>query len=340
MTMALEVKTEKAYCNKCGMAYSKRRGNFPICYADTYKGLGTLPICKTCFDQMYSKYLNDCGEAKPAVRQMCRKLDLYWSDSIFDTVMLTATAATVMTKYLARINRSSYTGKSYDDTLIGEGTMWNFNVSPTVQVPDKLLESQSESQSNDEDDDEPVSEDISDFWGEGYTPSMYRKLEKRRQYWMSKFQDGTELDMGTEALIRQICALELDINRDRAEGKSVDKNINTLNNLLGSANLKPTQIKSDSTALNDIPFGVGIGWCEQFHPVPEPSDEFKDVDGIRKYVSVWLFGHLAKMLGKKNLYSRLYEEEVAKMRVERPEFVDEDDEEFVEDVLSSYDGDK
>lgn len=334
--MALDVSSDKAYCFRCGMAYSKRRGNFPICYGASYKGLGSLPICKTCFDQMYSECLNECGEAKPAVRQMCRKLDIYWSDSLFNTIMQKATAATAMTRYLGRLNKSVYTGKCYDDTLREEGTMWSFDTKPMVQVPDGVDDVQHEFTDDDTEDSAPVSEDISDFWGEGYTPSMYRKLEKRRQYWMSKFPDGIDLDIGTEALIRQICSLELDINRDRAAGRSVDKNINTLNNLLGSANLKPTQLKNDSNALNDVPFGVGIGWCEKHHPIPEASEEFKDVDGIRKYISVWLYGHLAKMLGKKNLYSRLYEEEIAKMRVERPEFVDEDDEEFVNDVLSLY----
>lgn len=163
---------------------------------------------------------------------------------------------------------------------------------------------------------------------------MYRELEQRRQYWMSKFPEGTELDVGTEALIRQICSLELDINRDRIAGKSVDKSVNALNNLLGSANLKPNQQKADGdSAQENTPFGVWIRRWETQRPVPDPDPELEDVDGIIRYISIWFLGHLCKMLGIKNTYCRLYEEEIAKMRVDRPEYEDEDDETLFNDIF-------
>ena len=39
------------------------------------------------------------------------------------------------------------------------------------------------------------------------------------------------------------------------------------------------------------------------------------------------------MLGIKNTYCRLYEEEIAKMRVDRPEYEDEDDETLFNDIF-------
>ena len=154
---------------------------------------------------------------------------------------------------------------------------------------------------------------------------------------MSRLPDDSEIDIGTELLLKQISALDIDINNCRAgDGKNVDKLISTQSNLLRDLNLKPVQRKKEETGtLNDVPFGVGIGWCERHRPIAEPSEEFKDVDGIRRYVLIWLYGHLAKMLGKKNLYSKLYEEEIAKMRVEHPKFADENDEEFLTNTLSS-----
>ena len=149
---------------------------------------------------------------------------------------------------------------------------------------------------------------------------------------------GTELDVGTEALIRQICALELDINRDRFDGKPIDKSVNALNNLLGSANLKPTQIKSEiDSSFDKTPFGVWVRKLENERPVSEPDEDMRDADGIVKYISIWFLGHLCKMLGIKNTYGRLYEEEIEKMRVEHPEYDDEDDENLFYDIFGDSD---
>lgn len=325
--MAIEMSSDTAICSRCGKKYSRRKGYFPVSYAILHKGIGYVPICKDCIDTMYNTYLAQCNNAKDAVRQMCRKLDLYWSESVYETVSRKSTTRTMMTQYIAKINTITYAGKSYDDTLSEEGTLWNFNPEPNGS-------------SEYEDSDTPQNElletpeEIITFWGSGYSDEMYRELEQRRQYWMSKFPEGTELDVGTEALIRQICSLELDINRDRIAGKSVDKSVNALNNLLGSANLKPTQQKADGdSAQENTPFGVWIRRWETQRPVPDPDPELEDVDGIIRYISIWFLGHLCKMLGIKNTYCRLYEEEIAKMRVDRPEYEDEDDETLFNDIF-------
>jgi hypothetical protein len=47
------------------------------------------------------------------------------------------------------------------------------------------------------------------------------------------------------------------------------------------------------------------------------------------------------MLGKTTVYSKMYEKEIARLRVENPEMSDEyaDDEEFFEERFSTMDGD-
>lgn len=325
--MAIEMSSDTAICSRCGRKYSRRKGYFPVSYAVLHKGIGYVPVCKDCIDTMYNTYLAQCNNAKDAVRQMCRKLDLYWSESVYEIVERKSTTRTMMTQYIAKINSVSYAGRSYDDTLSEEGTLWDFN-----QKSDDILDCEDLDIPQNESVETP--EEIVTFWGSGYSDEMYRELEQRRQYWMSKFPEGTELDVGTEALIRQICSLELDINRDRIAGKSVDKSVNALNNLLGSANLKPTQQKAEGdNAQENTPFGVWIRRWETQRPVPDPDPELEDVDGIIRYITIWFLGHLCKMLGIKNTYCRLYEEEIAKMRVDRPEYEDEDDETLFNDIF-------
>lgn len=328
--MAIEMSSDVAICSKCGKKYSRRKGFFPVSYAILHKGIGHIPVCKECIDTMYNTYLAQCNNAKDAVRQLCRKLDLYWSESVYDLVQRKSTTRSMMTQYIAKINTVSYAGKSYDDTLSEEGTLWNFAPEineESVEVADVTPIEAVEIE---------TPEEIIAFWGSGYSDEMYRELEQRRQYWMSKFPEGIELDVGTEALIRQICSLELDINRDRIAGKSVDKSVNALNNLLGSANLKPAQQKADGdNAQENTPFGVWIRRWETQRPVPDPDPELEDVDGIVRYISIWFLGHLCKMLGIKNTYCKLYEEEIAKMRVDRPEYEDEDDETMFNDIFGN-----
>lgn len=338
--MALEITAEKVVCPRCGTAFGKRKGYFPVSYAAMYKGSGYIPICKECIDVMYKNYLGQCNKSELAVRQMCRKLDLYWSKDIFDYVSKKSSSRSVMSQYIVRTNIISSAGKCYDDTLMEEDSLWSFdNKEEEIANPEEHddVDVTSSNESSSESAEKKVTKKMVKFWGSAYSPEMVLQLEERYKYWMSRLPDDSEIDIGTEILLKQISALDIDINNCRVgDGKNVDKLINTQSNLLRDLNLKPVQRKKDdSDSLNDVPFGVGIAWCEKKRPIAEPSEEFKDVDGILRYILTWVYGHLAKMMGKQNLHSRLYEEEIAKWRVERPEFNDEEDEDFIADTLSS-----
>lgn len=329
----IELSTANIICRRCGNAYGRLKGYFPVCYAPLYKGIGHLPYCRDCVDEMYQIYLTESGDPRKSVRQMCRKLDIYWSQQVYETTEKKASQRSVMTSYLAKIAGLKYAGKGYDDTLREEGTIWN-DV-PEIQTQEPVIESAA----NDEriEDIDPT---IIMKWGPGYPPSMYKELEERWEYWMTRYPDNADLDIGTEALIRQICNLEIDINRDRAAGKSIDKNVNMLNTLLGSAMLKPAQKKDDAeTAMEKTPFGVWIKRWENYRPIPEPDPELNDVDGIIRYIEIWFKGHLAKMLGLKNAYSKMYEEEMERRRIELPDYSDEDDEDLFNDIFDIDGGD-
>lgn len=317
--MTIEM-SSKVTCYRCGESFSKAKGYFPVSYAAQHRGVGYLPVCRQCVDVMYLAYLEQCDDTKKIIKQMCRKLDIYWSESLYETVANKSSMRTMMNDYLSRLTAKSYAGKSYDDTIIEEdGSLW----SKTIQFEEKVKA-------------EEVSDKVKQFWGTGYTPEMYKQLEDRRQYWMDGLPEEFDTGAGSEAIIRQICALELDINKLRADGQPVDKLVSTLSNLIGSLNLKPSQKKQDDdTGLANTPLGVWLYRYENERPLPVVEDENK----IRKTVFTWM-GHVCKMLGKKNAYTQLYEDEIARLRVEKPEFEEDDDETFMMDVLTSdEDGD-
>lgn len=331
----MELSSVNYICKKCGTAYSRAKGYFPTNYGEMYKGGGSLPYCRDCVDKLFEKYLKEAASPMDAVRQVCRKLDLYWNQAIFADVEKRNTTRTIMTSYMQKIAQIKYAGKSYDDTLREENALWvwpNF-----FKYAEQKAKSEVEADSQANEDDVDVPEDVRAFWGPGYNGQMYLDLEQRRKYWMERYPEGTVLEAGEEAILRQICILEIAINKDRAEGKSVDKSVTALNALLGSANMKPSQKKDSDTGLEGIPFGVGIAWCEKYRPIPEPDPEFADVDNVVRYIEVWLKGHLSKMLGLKNSYSKMYENEIAKYTVERPEYEDEDEETVFNNVFADED---
>lgn len=288
--MPIEVNSSTAICSMCGKSYGRRKGYFPVSYSPSYKGVGYVPICKSCIDIMYNQYLSQCNSQKSAVHQMCRKLDLYWNDKIYEMVEKKTTNRTIMTSYMAKLSSITYSGKSYDDTLIEEGMLWR-SIEPMF---DDGRDSRDESDSILP---EKVDDEIIAFWGPGYTYTKYQQLEDRRKYWMSRLpQNGDDIDIGTEVIIKQLCSLELDINRDRAAGKPVDKSITALNTLLGSASLKPVQKKTEDTdsSIDKTPLGVWAQKLEKERPIKEVDPELRDVDGIIRYISI--FSLIKKLL--------------------------------------------
>lgn len=326
----LDLNASSTSCRKCGKAYGRLKGYFPVSYGTLYKGVGYLPYCKPCVDEMYEAYLLVCKDSKLAMRQMCRKLDLYWDESVYEYISLKSSTRSAMTSYITRINSVQYAGKSYDDTLSEEGVLWESLTTVPAQ------ESAVSDTVNIEIDDIEIDPKIIDFWGSDYSPEFLLKLDKRYKGWTAGQED---LEPAAVSLFKHICILEETIAIDSAAGRPFDKNLNTLNGLLGSLNMKPVQKKDEvgGGSVDNSPMGVWIRRFENERPIPEPDPELRDVDKIVHYIQVFFLGHLAKMLGKTTVYSKMYEEEVARLRVESPELSGEyaDDEEFFEERFSS-----
>lgn len=328
---------QKFYCCRCGTAYSRQKGYFPVSHSPMYRGSGYLPMCSDCVDKLYNHYKMTLEDDRAAMRRMCMKLDLYWHDSIYDMVERSAGVHSRIRNYIGRTNIIRYIDKTYDDTL-AEESMLAADSYEDKEVKQPAVNG-NEPNGAEEAEAKPVPQEILEFWGTGFTLDFYEELERRYARWT---EGKNVTDPAEEALYKQVCLLESMINRDTALGKPIDKNVAALNNVLGSMNLKPAQKKDDGdAALEGVPFGVWVRRWENTRPIPEPDPAFKDVDGIVRYITIWFFGHLCKMLNIRNSYCKLYEEEIEKLRVSRPEYEDEDDETLFNDIFASdkQDGD-
>lgn len=159
------------------------------------------------------------------------------------------------------------------------------------------------------------------FWGKGLEIDDYLYLDNQYETLITSYECDS---YAQEMLFQEIAHQRLTIKKNRESNKPVDKEIKTLQDLLGSSNIKPVQ-ETGANAAEQATFGTLIKKYENEKPVPEPDPEWKDVDGIKKYIQVWFLGHLCRMLGIKNEYAQMYEDEIAKYKVEAPEY--EQDEE-------------
>ncbi len=335
-TPKLEVTPSAAICGLCGTAYGKTNGYFYRNYSQIYKNNGYMTVCKTCVDNLYEDFLRECGDVRLACHQVCRKFNIYWNEEAFEGVLKGSTTRTVMAGYLTRVNVIKHRGKSYDDFLREISQLYNVPVRPGEKTKEEVEEVKEEPEeilpAIDEDELIEVDEGIKAAWGVGYSNKQYLELEERRLFWVADLkQRGVDTDdVSVAALLRQIVATELEINRDRADGKDVDKKVNTLASLVNSAILKPSQKKNEADiSMEQTPFGVWINRFENERPLPKDENE----PVIKKFIHTWLYGHLGKMLGLRNSYTQLYEDEMERLRVERPEYADEDDDIVLTDIF-------
>ena len=318
------VSVQNFYCCRCGTAYSRQRGYFPVSHSPMYRGTGYLPMCSNCVDDLYQYYKEKLGDDRAALKRICMKLDLYWSDSIYDMVERTAGVTSRVRNYIGKTNLARYIDKGYDDTVEEE-----------IKGAPLQLEAIKPAESDDIPDIQ-VPEEITAFWGPGFSAKDYLEHDERYQHWVKELPSGVTLDIGTKALLRQIVIAELEVNRSRGKGEAPDRAQKTLNDLLGSALLKPAQQKEDpDTELEKMPLGVGIQKWEYDRPLPATPINQRDQNNIIKNVTTWFLGHASKMVGLRNSYCKLYEEEMEKLRVKAPEFDDEDDDTFLADLFSN-----
>lgn len=166
-----------------------------------------------------------------------------------------------------------------------------------------------------------VDDSMIKFFGPGLSVFDYHFLQNQYDDWIARHECQGKVQ---EELFKSLCFVQLDIQKNIREGRSNKDNYATFQNLLSSANLKPSQ-KMEGSLAEQNTFGTLIRKWEDEKPIPDPDPEWADKNNIIKYITVWFFGHLCKMMGIHNQWSEMYDEEIAQYSGEHPEYFEEDD---------------
>lgn len=173
-------------------------------------------------------------------------------------------------------------------------------------------------------------------FGSGYSNEDYMYLENQYQDWVARYECETKAQ---EIIFQRIAFKTWEIMKATRNGQPTKDLDASLQSLLSSGDLLPRQDKNNS-ASDSLTFGQLIDKWENEQPIPEPTDEFKDVDRIGLLIDVFFKGHLAKMMGLKNAFSRTYENFMKKYTVNKPEYDEDTDSEILFDQIFGKQGEE
>lgn len=312
------------HCCSCGKD-SDNAGLFPksnhFLHANNHM---RMPYCNDCCNALFNVTKIAFPDYHDTYRRICQILDIYYNDYLAEQAFQDSNDGNRVTKYITLLNnRAALADKTYSDNVledIEKSATEIYKMAPDVEVYD-------------------VSQETRDFWGFGLDDKGYHFLDTKYKEWS---QDVECEEITQKTIIKNICLIQLQMQKALEEGNDISKLVNQFNASLSSANLQPKQ-KSDNEMLTDNQcFGLKIKEWEDEEPIDEPDERFRDVDGIKKYIIVWFLGCFCKMFGIKNKYTEAFEaeynSEISKYTVEPPSY--EDDDELGYDIENIFGGDE
>lgn len=315
-------------CTCCGQTYNHKKTNFYKSNSPLFKGVGGYVfICKRCTLAYYNKSVDFFqGVEEKALDRIAQLFDLYCTkeilNSTFNKTNNTKGSTSKVATFIGKIAFNQYvaSGHEYLDTLKDrqENERRIHNIE---DVKDEDPESwiMGITKPDDEKERFQITKDIVRKWGTGMREDEYDYLEEEYKDWCNKVDVKSKAQ---EELIKNICLSQLNIRRAQASNnaKSVQEAQKNFTDLLQNCNLTPRQVNEVANVSQaQLSLGNLIKKIENEEPIGEPEDEFCDPDQIRRYVSAFMFGHLAKALKIKNDNQKLYDEEMEKYTVKLPE---------------------
>lgn len=296
---------EEYMCTSCGKITVQSK-HFYNSYSRLYKNKGKMPICKDCVIDIFEEYFTRYNDDKKSVYYMCRAVDSYFDEVIYDSAVQQALekSSNMARVYFQKINSlKQYEGKAFDESIRP-----NFSEHEDID---------NNRDSKDRDFNFEVTSETVHFWGKGFEREEYKFLDNEYSEYTRAYECDTP---AMERLLQQASYESLEIRKKRENRQPVDKHLKNLQDILGSANIKPVQ-ETGANASDQSTFGTLIKKWENEKPIPDPLPEWKEKD-ILEYVKVWFLGHLSKMIGLNNPFSKNYDDELEKHSVETP-FEDE-----------------
>ena len=298
------------FCPKCG----KWQATDTTYYMDKRYVTGRYPICKKCIMKMVEQKNKDDdspNETRESVQSVLKMMDLPFDSDFYDDCVKGALDdvrerkkgspfATYITSLLSLPN---WRGMTWKDSKFGD----------SADTPDEIRLNQRTIKA------------AKKRFGANYSNEELMFLENEYQEWVQRYECSTKAQ---EEVFENLAILKLLKRKALASGKSTKDLDAQTQNWLDSGGLKPRQNSTDAFSEAQT-FGTLIQKFEESRPLPQIDPELQDVDKIGKYIDCFYKGHICKALELDNNFSHLYEEEMRRYTVDRPQYDDEEDSEGI-----------
>jgi len=295
-------------CPVCGEFKHKNKGY----YVDSRYLDGKNPICKECLLKMAEqreKDRDEPNETKESVQKVLQILDRVYDDDLYEKCVKGASddvkerSRSAFGTYITNVmSLPQWKNKTYADSDFGSSEIKTELDEETEKINQEFIRK------------------AKDRFGDEYNNVDLLFLEKEYEDWTTRYACESKAQ---ELLFKRICFTELAIEKAQKQGKDTKELDKTLQELMASAQLKPSQ-KGSASLTDAKSYGQLIEKWEEEEPIPEQSSEFKDVDKIGALVDIFFLGHLGKMMGLKNAITSRYEQFMKKYTVTKQEYQDEE----------------
>ena len=325
--VAASVGVRKFVCCKCGTIYENLERNFPPTNSKVFAGnFGRLPICHRCFNESVIEVWKQNGkDVRKAFLRVCAQWDIYYSDEVGDMLPTGDIRNSKFTQFIT-LKKTDSDIKTYDDYLLESEAL--SRAEEVAEAESAITEEETEAEKK-----YNASAQNINKWGAELLEDDYKFLNAKYAEW----ENRCDIDsLSREMLVRDLCMLKLQQNKAYMSGNMdlYQKLTDMIQKTLERANLSPKQEEATAKS-SEKPIGVLIRQFEEERPIPEPDPEWGDVDGVMKIILVFIIGHLCKMLGLKNRYAKMYEDEMEKYRPSLDDGEDLDTEDIFDQLLES-----
>ena len=273
-------------CTCCGTSKSTVTGYY-ISYSPLYASIDKkMTMCKDCVIDIYERYVDFYSDETTALYRLRLLVDGYFSLALVDILMAQAkkTNTSLVRVYFQKATSlPQFKGKTSMDSehiSLEDGTLYLTN-EPIQQEEVQEIE-----------DDFVITSEIIRRWGRGLPKDDYSFLEEKYQELIAVYDHRNPVQ---RMLYQNISRTQLEAEKARRNGNPAmyEKMMSTLSKLMGDGNIKPVQ--ENAVSDDEASFGLFIKKIESEEPIPEPLDEFQDVDGFRKYIDEWFVKPFARI---------------------------------------------
>lgn len=291
-------KTRGKMCTKCQEI--KESSDFYISSTTLVNADGRISICKTCLLEIMDM------ENRTSIIEAMRVIDRPYLHNMF-LVAKKSERKNLAGEYMRLIGMPQNRTLTYADSDFGDNQ-------------DEKLKSVADYKYESIGFTEEEMAQLIQFWGRGFSLDEYEFLQTEYEAFLNSYESEDSYTL--QLLFQEAAHQRLTIKQKREKGEPVDKDVETLQKIFTSANIKPNQ-ETGASSTDQATFGTLIKKFEEEEPIPKPDPEWEDVNKIRKYIDVFFKGHLMKMLGKENDTQEEYDKEISKHTVNPPK--NEDD---------------